>query len=68
MTRPLPSPARQLQRNPLATAFKVDVFVSKLRSFDRSSFVHREPAQAEGCQVWISSAEDTVLAKLDWYR
>ena len=52
----------------LATAFKVDVFVSKLRPFDRSSFLRREPAQGEGYDVWISSAEDTVLAKLDWFR
>ena len=52
----------------LATAFKVDVFVSKRRPFDRSSFLRRESAQGEGYDVWISSAEDTVLAKLDWFR
>jgi hypothetical protein len=52
----------------LATAFKVDVFVSKLRTFDRSSFARREPAQGEGYDIWISSAEDTLLAKLDWFR
>lgn len=52
----------------LATAFKVDVFVSKLRPFDRSSFARREPAQGDGYDVYVSSAEDTLLAKLDWYR
>ncbi len=52
----------------LAAAFKVDVFVSKLRPFDRSSFARREPAQGEGYDVYVSSAEDTLLAKLDWYR
>lgn len=52
----------------LSTAFKVDVFVSKLRPFDRSSFARREPAQGEGYDVYVSSAEDTLLAKLDWYR
>lgn len=52
----------------LATAFKVDVFVSKLRPFDRSSFARRESAQGERYDVWISSAEDTLLAKLDWFR
>lgn len=52
----------------LATAFKVDVFVSKLRPFDRSSFARRERTLGEGDEVYISSAEDTVLAKLDWYR
>lgn len=52
----------------LATAFKVDVFVSKLRPFDRSSFARREPAQGDGYDVYVSSAEDTLLAKLDGYR
>lgn len=52
----------------LAAAFKVDIFVSKLRPFDRSSFARREPAQGEGYDVYVSSAEDTLLAKLDWYR
>jgi hypothetical protein len=52
----------------LATAFKVDVFVSKLRPFDRSSLSRREPARGEGYEVYVSSAEDTLLAKLDWYR
>ena len=52
----------------LTTAFKVDVFVSKRRPFDRSGFARREPAQGDGYEVYVSSAEDTVLAKLDWYR
>lgn len=52
----------------LATAFKVDVFVSKLRPFDRSGLSRREAAQGDGYEVYVSSAEDTVLAKLEWYR
>jgi hypothetical protein len=52
----------------LATAFKVDVFVSRLRPFDRSSFARRETMRGEGYEVYVSTAEDTVLAKLDWYR
>ena len=51
----------------LATAFKVDVFISK-RPFDRSELARREPARGEGYEVYVSTAEDTVLAKLDWYR
>lgn len=46
----------------------MDVFVSKLRPFDRSGLARREPLQGEGCEVWISTAEDTLLAKLDWFR
>ncbi|HEV2844093.1 MAG TPA: hypothetical protein VG477_04535 [Thermoanaerobaculia bacterium] len=52
----------------LATSFKVDVFVSKRRPFDHSQFARREEAKGEGYAVYISSAEDTILAKLDWYR
>ena len=52
----------------LATAFKVDVFVSKSRPFDRSSFARRESVRNGESEVYVSSAEDTVLAKLDWYR
>jgi len=52
----------------LPTAFKVDVFVSKLRPFDRSQFARREAAPSEEQEIYIASAEDTVLAKLEWYR
>lgn len=55
----------------LATMFKVDVFVSRNRPFDRSRFERRlrrtiDPA-AEGVAD-IASAEDSLLAKLEWYR
>lgn len=55
----------------LATMFKVDIFVSPQRPFDRSRFRRRvqqvvttDPEQT----AYISSAEDTILAKLEWYR
>lgn len=54
-----------------ATMFKVDVFVSKARPFDRAQLEHRtkeiltdDPAQS----AWVASAEDTILAKLEWYE
>jgi hypothetical protein len=53
----------------LATMVKVDVFVSKNRPFDRRAFERVRPANAEGGgELPVSSAEDTVLAKLEWYR
>lgn len=53
----------------LATMVKVDVFVSKNRPFDRRAFERVRPATAEGGgDLPVSSAEDTVLAKLEWYR
>jgi hypothetical protein len=54
-----------------ATMFKVDVFLPKRRPFDEEQFGRRiraqilpEPEHA----VWITSAEDIILAKLEWYR
>ena len=55
----------------LATMFKVDVFIRKDRPFDQSQFerkaeriVAADPEQ----RAFLSTAEDTVLAKLEWYR
>ncbi len=55
----------------LATMFKIDVFVSKGRPFDRSA-TERARRQLIGAhtdrQFFVASAEDTVLAKLEWFR
>jgi hypothetical protein len=55
----------------LETMFKVDVFVSQRRSFDQSRFARRivqvvatDPERT----AYVSTAEDTILAKLEWYR
>ena len=56
----------------LCTMVKVDVYVSWRSDFARSQFARRIRANlsAEGppLEVYLASAEDTVLAKLDWYR
>jgi len=56
----------------LATMFKIDVFVSKGRPFDREA-VARARAQAideapDAPRFPVASPEDTVLAKLEWFR
>jgi hypothetical protein len=55
----------------LKTTFKVDVFVAKPRPFDQAQMQRRtkqiiavEPERT----AYIASAEDNILAKLDWYR
>jgi hypothetical protein len=55
----------------LETMFKVDVFIHKERPFDRSQFERRisqllsaEPEH----RAYFASPEDTILAKLEWYR
>jgi hypothetical protein len=56
----------------LETMFKIDVFVSKDRPFDRevarrarAQMIDQSPAAPT---VLVASAEDTVLAKLEWFR
>jgi len=55
----------------LDTMLKVDVFVSKGRPFDRRAMdrARLEPVKAGGePSLPLASAEDTVLAKLEWFR
>ena len=55
----------------LETLYKVDVFLPKQRAFDQGRFRRGKP-QVMGADssrtAMFSSAEDTVLAKLEWYR
>jgi hypothetical protein len=53
------------------TAFKVDIFIRKTRAFDqmqlerrRESIITTDPEE----RVYVTSPEDTILAKLEWYR
>jgi len=55
----------------LKTAFKVDIFVAGRRAFERAQLarrqlhlIHVEPPVT----AYVSTAEDIILAKLDWYR
>lgn len=55
----------------LQTFFKVDIFIAKEREFDRLQIARRSSyvLSSEGNQsAYVASAEDTILAKLEWYR
>jgi hypothetical protein len=55
----------------LETMFKVDVFIPKQRDFDRMQIRRRQELVIWTDPVrkaFVASAEDTVLAKLDWFR
>ncbi len=55
----------------LATSFKVDVFVYRGRAFDDSVFARVQQGQIgadPGFTSPIASAEDIIIAKLEWYR
>jgi hypothetical protein len=55
----------------LPTSFKVDVFVSRDRLFDRSAMSRATPhtlGESDGFVVPIATAEDSIIAKLEWFR
>ena len=55
----------------LPTMVKIDVFIAKPTPFGRSQWTRRcqhTLGQSDSLDVQLASPEDTVLAKLDWYR
>ena len=53
------------------TLFKVDVFVMRSRAFDRSQLARRRQillGDSPERYAFVTSAEDIVLAKLEWFR
>jgi len=55
----------------LATSFKVDVFIPRPRPHSQMQFERRTKRiiwTDPECAVYLASAEDNLLAKLEWYR
>ena len=55
----------------LGTMFKVDIFVAKPRPFDRSQLARRQLhllSEDPERHAYVTSAEDIILSKLEWYR
>lgn len=52
----------------LESGWKVDLFLRKDRAFSREEFSRRQSAEIAGARVWLATAEDTIVAKLDWAR
>ena len=51
-----------------ATGWKVDLIVRRDRPFSRMEFARRERAMVAGVPVFVATAEDSVLSKLEWAR
>lgn len=52
----------------LDSGWKVDLILRKNRPFSRSEFERRQTARIAGAEVPVASAEDTIVAKLEWAR
>lgn len=50
----------------LESGWKTDLILCKDRPFSRSEFERRELGRVFGTSVFIATAEDTILAKLEW--
>lgn len=48
------------------TGWKADLIVRKLRPFSETEFGRRQLVEISGIELFVASAEDTVLAKLEW--
>jgi hypothetical protein len=51
-----------------ATGWKVDLIVRKLRTFSRQEFDRRAVVEFQGMKIAIASAEDVLIAKLEWAK
>jgi hypothetical protein len=52
----------------LASGFKVDVFPPKRRSYEDQIWARRVQREIDDHAIYVASAEDIILAKLEWYR
>ena len=59
---------RQFNVIDLDTGWKIDLIVRKDRAYSREEFSRRRPVRIGAVQVFVTSAEDTVLSKLEWAK
>lgn len=52
----------------LPTGFKIDLIFRKKRSFSKEEFLRRQKNQFLGQFRWFTTAEDIILAKLEWAK
>lgn len=52
----------------LETGWKVDLIIRKNRPFSRTEFDRRRAIELLGVSTHLATAEDTILAKLEWAR
>jgi len=52
----------------LESGFKVDLILKKARPFSQEEFSRRKKINVLGQSLWFATAEDVILAKLEWYK
>jgi hypothetical protein len=51
-----------------ATGWKIDFIFPKSRAFDQEEFDRRRPAKLFDIQLFVASAEDVIISKLEWAK
>lgn len=52
----------------LATGWKIDLIIRKSRAFSQEEFSRRQLVSVQGLPLFVASAEDVVIAKLEWSK
>jgi len=52
----------------LATGWKIDLIFRKSRPFSQGEFARRQQISLQGLRLFIASAEDVIVAKLEWAK
>lgn len=52
----------------METGWKVDIILRRGREFSREEFGRRRRVVVDGEEVWVATAEDVLLAKLEWAK
>lgn len=50
----------------LRSGWKIDLIFRKSRPFSQEEFSRRQPARVEGVDIYLASAEDVIITKLEW--
>jgi len=52
----------------LKTGWKIDMIIRKSRAFSREEFNRRRQLTLQGVSLFVASAEDVIIAKLEWSK
>jgi hypothetical protein len=52
----------------LETGWKIDMIIRKARVFSQGEFGRRQRVSVQGLSVFVASAEDAVISKLEWSK
>jgi hypothetical protein len=52
----------------LATGWKIDLIVCKSRAFSQEEFRRRQRVNLEDLTIFVASAEDVIVSKLEWSK